>query len=97
MKDGINLQVKKYFLEYQTQTQTLQEKIETQKMAEDILKETEDIYRNNLKFRTNMMYLLMQLQNMLMAQADVIQSKYAQTITSANLQLAIGKSLSNQE
>ena len=62
-------------------------------MAEDILKETEDMFANNLKFRTNMMYLLMQLENMLKVQADVIMSQYDQTITSAKLKLSIGSSL----
>jgi outer membrane protein TolC len=93
MKEGINLQVKKNYLDFQTQTSTLKQKVKTQAMAEDILKETEDMFANNLKFRTNMMYLLMQLENMLKVQADVIMSQYDQTITSAKLKLSIGSSL----
>ena len=62
-------------------------------MAEDILAETEEVYKNNLKYRTNMTYLLMSLQSMLTVQADVITSMYKQAEASAKLQLAIGSSL----
>ncbi len=93
MKDGINLEVKKNYLDFMTASSTLDDKVETQKMSEDILKETEDIYKNNLRFRTNMMYLLMSLENMLKAQADVITSHYNTTISSAKLKLSTGKSL----
>jgi outer membrane protein TolC len=93
MTDGIELEVEKNYLEYRSLTKNLKEKIKTQKMAEDILAETEEVYKNNLKYRTNMTYLLMSLQNMLVAQADVITSKYKQTEASAQLQLAIGSSL----
>jgi outer membrane protein len=93
MTDGIELEVEKDYLEYRSLTENLKEKVKTQKMAEDILSETEEIYKNNLKFRTNMTYLLMSLQNMLVAQADVITSEYKQTEASAKLQLAIGSSL----
>jgi outer membrane protein TolC len=93
MKEGIQLEVKKNFLDLSTQNSTLKQKIKTQAMAEDILKETETMFANNLKFRTNMMYLLMQLENMLKVQADVIMSQYNQTITSGKLKLSIGKSL----
>jgi outer membrane protein TolC len=93
MQEGIALQVKKNYLDFMTQKSTLKQKQKTQEMAEDILKETEDMFANNLKFRTNMMYLLMQLENMLKAQADVIMSQYEHTITSAKLKLSIGSSL----
>ncbi len=93
MKDGINLDVKKNYLDFVTASKTLNEKIKIKNMSEDILNETESIYKNNLKFRTNMMYLLMGLENMLKAQADVITSQYNTTISSAKLKLATGKSL----
>ena len=93
MKDGINLEVKSNLLDFTTLSSTLKDKIKTASMSEDILLETESIYKNNLRFRTNMMYLLMSLENMLKAQADVITSQYNQTILSAKLQLSIGKSL----
>jgi len=93
MKDGISLEVKKNYLDFKTLNSTLKQKQNTQDMAEDILLETENMFANNLKFRTNMMYLLMQLENMLKAQADVIMTKYEKTIVSAKLKLSIGSSL----
>jgi outer membrane protein TolC len=95
MKKGINLEVKKNYLDLKTQTSTLKQKIKTESMAQDILKETEKMFANNLQFRTNMMYLLMQLENMLKAQADVIMSQYNQTITSGKLKLSLGEGLNN--
>ena len=97
MQDGIHLQVEKSFLELQTKEKTLSEKIETGRMSEEILEETVEIYKNNLNFRTNMMYLLMGLQSMMTAQADVIMSEYEKTIAAAELQLSLGRSLSKQE
>ncbi len=96
MKNGIKLEVKKNYLEFVTSAKNLKDKIKTKAMAEDILKETESIYNNNLKFRTNMMYLLMSLENMLKIQADVIQSTYDKALSGASLKLAIGKSLKVQ-
>jgi outer membrane protein TolC len=93
MKDGIDLEVKKNFLDYITLSNSLKDKIQLSKMSKDILKETENIYKNNLKFRTNMIYLLMSLENMLKAQADVINAQYETTISSAKLKLSVGKSL----
>lgn len=95
MKDGIQLEVKKNLLEYKMQRKILKEKIKTKKMAENILSETEKIYKNNLQFRTNMMYLLMGLEKMLKAQADVITTRYNKSIVSAKLKLSTGSSLGN--
>ena len=93
MRDGINLEVKKNLLNLKSESEILEKKLKIEFMSKKILNETENIYKNNLKFRTNMMYLLMQLQNMLMSQSDVIMSKYNKSITSAKLRLSIGKSL----
>jgi hypothetical protein len=97
MKRGIELEVKKNFMELEVSVNTLKQKIKIQDMAQEVLKETEGVYKNNLKFRTNMMFLLMQLENMLKMEADVIMSKYNQTIISAKLQLSIGKSLKDNQ
>ena len=93
MENGIKLEVEKNFLELKTKDKTLADKIKTGEMAEEILDETVKIYRNNLNFRTNMMYLLMSLENMMITQAEVISSEYEKTISSASLRLATGKSL----
>ena len=93
MKDGIRLEVEKNYLDYMTQTKTLKEKKKTVKMAKSILDETEEIYKNNLKFRTNMMYLLISLGKYVEAKADVIKSSYKRSISAAKLKLSIGNSL----
>jgi len=93
MKDGIKLEVEKNLKDLLTQSKTLKEKQKTEKMAKNILKEMEDIYRNNLKFRTNMTYLLFSFGNMLQAEADTIISAYNKSVTAAKLKLAIGNSL----
>jgi len=93
MKDGINLEVKKNLLEYKALRTNLKEKKKIYKMAKNILAETEKIYKNNLQFRTNMMYLLMGFENMLKAQADVITTSYNKSISSAKLKLSTGSSL----
>jgi len=93
MTEGIKLEVEKNLKDFLTQAKVLKEKRKTQKMAENILKEMENIYRNNLKFRTNMTYLLFSFGNMLEAQADTIKSAYNKSITAGQLKLAIGKSL----
>jgi len=93
MKEGIQLEVEKNLKDYLTQSKTLREKQKTQKMAENILKEMENIYKNNLKFRTNMTYLLFSFGKMLEAQADTIKSEYQKSMTAGKLKLAIGKSL----
>jgi outer membrane protein TolC len=93
MKDGISLEVKKNFLEAKTLKKVLKDKTNVAIMAEDILNETMELYSNNLRFRTNMMYLLMQLENMIKAQADVAMTKYNKALAQANLELSLGNSL----
>jgi len=93
MKEGIKLEVEKNYLEYQTALKTLGQKKKTVLMAKSILDETEDIFKNNLKYRTNMMYLLLSLGKYIEAKADVITSTYNKSISAASLKLAVGNSL----
>ena len=93
MKEGIKLQVEKSLKDYVTLSKTVNEKRETEKMARNILKGMENIYKNNLKFRTNMTYLLFSFGKMLEAEADRIMTEYKKSMAGANLQLAIGNSL----
>jgi outer membrane protein TolC len=93
MKDGIKLEVEKNLKEFLTNVKVVKEKRETEKMAKNILKEMENIYKNNLKFRTNMTYLLFSFGNMLQAQADRIKSEYDKSLSGGKLKLSIGQSL----
>ncbi|MCV6608424.1 MAG: TolC family protein [Campylobacterales bacterium] len=93
MENGIKLEVEKNFNDFTTQEETFEAKKNTGAMSEEILDETVKIYKNNLNFRTNMMYLLMSLQSMMTAQGDVIKSEYDKSLAGAKLQLSLGKSL----
>lgn len=95
MKNGISLEVQKYYENLQTENKTLNEKKAVAKVSRNILHEIEDVYDNNLIFRTNMMHLLMQLSNLVQAEADVAMAKYNKSLAEANLKLAVGESLSN--
>ncbi len=95
MKNGIALEVQQHYENLKTENKTLKEKMEVAKTSRSILHEIEDVYANNLIFRTNMMHLLMQLSNLVQAEADVAMAKYNKSLAEANLKLAIGESLSN--
>ncbi|OPX27217.1 MAG: hypothetical protein B1H07_02370 [Campylobacteraceae bacterium 4484_166] len=81
------------YLDIKANQAQIPNKIKIQNMAEDILRRTEKIYKNNLDFRTNMMFVLMQFENLLKSQADLIKSKYDQTILYGKLQISAGNSL----
>ncbi len=93
MKSGIELEVNKYYLDFKANKAQIPNKIKIENMAKDILRRTENVYNNNLNFRVNMMFLLMQFENLLKSQADLIKSKYDQTILYGKLQISSGKSL----
>jgi outer membrane protein TolC len=93
MKQGIALEVQQHYENLQIENKTLEDKIELSNASKGILKEIENVYDNNLKFRTSMMYLLMQLGNLVQAEADVAMSKYNKSIAEANLKIAMGESL----
>ncbi len=93
MKNGIETEVRKNYLDIKANQAQIPNKIKIQNMAEDILRRTEKIYKNNLDFRTNMMFVLMQFENLLKSQADLIKSKYDQTILYGKLQISAGNSL----
>jgi outer membrane protein len=95
MKNGIALEVQQHYENLQTENKTLSQKIEVAKTSRNILHEIEEVYADNLKFRTEMMYLLMQLGNLVQSEADVAMAKYNKSLAEANLKLAIGESLSN--
>jgi outer membrane protein TolC len=93
MKSGIELEVKKNYLDFVANQSQMPAKTNIRNMAKDILNRTENVYKNNLDFRTNMMFVLMQFENLLKAKAAVIQTKYEQTILYGKLQISSGNSL----
>lgn len=93
MKEGIALEIQQSYENLQIESATLQEKIELAQASKSILHDIENVYDNNLKFRTSMMYLLMQLGNFVQAEADVALSRYNKSIAEASLKIAMGESL----
>lgn len=93
MKSGIGLEVVKNYLDFMANQTQIPNKIKVKDMAKDILNRTENVYKNNLDFRTNMMFVLMQFENSLKAQATLIQAKYEQTVLYGKLQISTGNSL----
>jgi outer membrane protein TolC len=90
MQDGIKLEVEKAHLTVKTKQSVLKEKIKAQNLADEVLRKSEEIYKNQLM---KMSDLLMQQANAQKARAEVIMAKYEATIAAAKLQLAIGNSL----
>ena len=90
MKDGIKLQVENNLLNLQTKQKILKEKIKAGDLADEVLLQSKEMYKNNL---INMSNLLMQQANAQRARAEVIKSKYDVTIAAAQLKLSLGKSL----
>jgi len=89
-KDAIKLEVKENYLNYLSNQEVLSEKIKAQALAEEILIQSEEMYKNNLIKMTD---LLTQQANLQKARAEVIMSKFDLTFTKAKLKLSIGKSL----
>lgn len=90
MKDGIKLQVENNILNLDTKQKILKEKVKALELADEVLLQSREMYKNNL---INMPNLLMQQANAQKARAEVIKSKYDVTIAAAELKLSLGESL----
>ncbi len=90
MKDGLKLGVEKAYLTCKTKASVLEEKLKAQKLADDILEKSKEMYKNQLM---SMNDLLLQSANQQKAITDVIMAKYELTISLAELQLSIGNDL----
>lgn len=89
-KDGIKLEVKENYLNYNLKKEVLEEKLKALTLAEEILQKSEEMYKNNL---IKMIDLISQEANLQRARAEAIMSKFELTFTKAKLKLSIGKSL----
>lgn len=92
MKDGIKLEVENNLLNLETKKKILKEKIKANDLADEVLVQSQEMYKNNL---INMSNLLMQQANAQKARAEVIMSKYDVTVAGAQLKLSLGESLEN--
>jgi outer membrane protein TolC len=90
MKNGIKLQVEKNYLTLNAKKDVLTQKLKAKDLADEVLKQSQEMYKNSL---INMTNLLQQQANAQKAEAEAILSKYEETIAAAKLKLSIGKSL----
>ena len=87
MKDGIKVDVEQKYLDFQAKTAIIKEKIKNKDLAEQILSQYTDMYKNGL---INISILLLKETDAEKARAELIKAKYDQSISAANLQLAVG-------
>ena len=90
MKNGIELQVQKAILTLQTKKSVLKEKQNASIMEDEILEQSKEMYKNQL---LKMSDLLMQEAKAQKAKAEAIMAKYDVTIAAAELKLALGQSI----
>jgi len=90
MKDGIKLEVENNFLTLLSKNDILVEKIKAKELAQEILEQSKEMYKNHL---INMTNLLSQQANEQQANAQAIMSKYESTMAIAKLKLSLGLSL----
>ena len=90
MKDGIRLEVEKNLLTLEAKTKVLVQKRKAQNLSEEVLMQSEEMYKNHL---INMSNLLMQQANQQKAQAETIMAKYEQSYAAGVLKVSLGQSL----
>lgn len=90
MREGIKLEVEKNLLMLKTKEKILKQKIKAQNLAEEVLDQSQEMYKNHL---INMNNLLMQQANAQKSRAETILSKYEKTLAAANLKISLGEAL----
>ncbi|MEA3354851.1 MAG: TolC family protein [Campylobacterota bacterium] len=93
MKEGIKLEVEKNVLNLKAKNKILTQKIKAQNLADEVLLQSEEMYKNHL---INMSNLLMQQANQQKANAQTILAKFEQTLAAAQLKISLGQSLQTQ-
>ena len=90
MKAGIKLQIEKANLILKTKKSVLEEKLKAQTLANEVLEQSNEMYKNQL---LKMSDLLMQQASAQKARAEAIMAKYELSIAAAKLQLALGNNI----
>ena len=90
MQNGIKLEVEKNYLSYQALKAQLKEKNIEKNLADEVLEQSMEMYKNSL---LNMTQLLMQEAKAEKSRAELIKAQYDVALAGAKLQLSIGKSL----
>jgi len=90
MRNGIKLEVQKAKLTLITKKSVLKEKLNASNMENEILEQSNEMYKNQL---LKMSDLLMQEAKSQKAKAQAIMAKYEVTIAAAKLKLALGETI----
>ena len=90
MKDGIKLEVEKNILTLKAKEKMLKQKIKAQKLSDEVLEQSSQMYKNHL---INMSNLLMQQANQQKASAQTIMAKYEKSLAAAQVKISLGESL----
>ncbi len=90
MDDGIKLEVEKNLLTLNTKEKILNQKIKAQNLADEVLEQSSEMYKNHL---INMSNLLMQQAASQKASAETIMAKYEKSLQAALLKISLGDSL----
>ncbi len=93
MKDGIALEVEKNMLTLQTKRKVLIQKKKAQNLSNEVLTQSEEMYKNHL---INMSNLLMQQANQQKSSAETIMAKYEQSMAAATLKISLGQTLKKE-
>ena len=94
LKDAIRLEVKENYLQVKTKQKILKEKLRAKDLAEDILLQATELYKNHL---INMSDLLNHQALRQEARAAAIYSKYELSLSFAKLKVSLGSSLKTKE
>jgi len=94
LKDAIKLELKKSILNLETKEKILNEKIEAKNLAENILEQAKQQYKNQL---ISMTTLLQQEANYRKNEALLIQAKYEKALALANVNLVLGKNIKEEK
>jgi len=90
MKDGIKLEIEKNILTLKSKEKVLKQKIKAQKLSDEVLEQSSQMYKNHL---INMSNLLMQQANQQKASAQTIMAKYEKSLAAAKLKISLGENL----
>lgn len=90
MKEGIKLEIEKNILTLRAKTKILKQKMKAQKLSDEVLEQSSQMYKNHL---INMSNLLMQEANQQKASAETIMAEYEKSLAAATLKISLGESL----
>ncbi|MEA3383928.1 MAG: TolC family protein [Campylobacterota bacterium] len=94
MEDGIKLEVEKNLLTLNAKEKILNQKIKAQNLADEVLEQSSQMYKNHL---INMSNLLMQQASSQKASAETIMAKYEKSLQAATLKISLGETLQSKD